>query len=102
MAQCTALACPRLKNSDPDNRELAVDFPRSLLTRDTLGNGWCNFCQKQRELMDYGHKHNWPEVHVTGQMRYGILAGQRDWYSSIACGKQDMIDALYASLIGNE
>lgn len=103
MAQCIALACPRLSNTDPDSRELAVNFPRGLLTHDALGNGWCNFCQKQRELMDYGNEHDWPAVRVQGaQGRYALLNDAADWYASIACGKQDMIDALYNSLIGNE
>lgn len=103
MAECTALACPRLKNTDYSNRELSITVPISQITKDATGHTWCNFCQKQRELMDYGHRHKWPEVSAQGaQGRYAILGDADEWYISIACGNQDSIDAFYAELIGNE
>lgn len=103
MAECTALACPRLRNTDPDNRTMNVAVPSSAITKDQMGHTWCNYCQKQRKLMDYGKEHKWPEVHADGaQGRYAILGGAEDWYVSIACGNQDSIDAFYRELIGDE
>lgn len=103
MAECIALACPRLKNTDPSNRALSVTVSSSLITRDKMGNNWCNYCQKQRKLMDYGKEHHWPEVHAVGtQGRYAILADAEDWYISMACSNQDAIDAYYAELIGED
>ena len=103
MAECTALACPRLKNTDPRNRELSITVPSTLITRDKLGHLWCNYCQKQRILMDYGKEHHWPEVRAVGQNgAYAIAGDAEEWYISIACSNQDAIDAYYAELIGTD
>jgi hypothetical protein len=102
MAECTALSCPRLNNTDLHNRALSITVPNSLITRDVTGHAWCNFCQKHRELMDYGHDHHWPAVRVqslTYAGHYALLPEQNEWYISISCGNQDMIGALYAALI---
>jgi hypothetical protein len=103
MAECTSLVCPRLRNSDYTNRALSIHVPSAQITRDALGHIWCNHCQKQRNLMDYGNAHHWPVVRaqsLTHSGYYALLAEQDEWYISISCGNQDMIDALYAALIG--
>lgn len=103
MAECTAMGCPRLKNTDPGNRELSVYVSPDRITRDKEGHTWCNYCQKQRRLMDYGKEHKWPEVRAQGiQGRYAIIADEEEWYISMACGNQDLVDAFYVELIGNE
>lgn len=103
MAECTSLACPRLRNTDPDNRELSINVPSSQITRDKSGHTWCNYCEKQRILMDYGKEHHWPDVSAQGvKGRYAILGDAEEWYISIACSNQDAIDAYYAELIGND
>jgi hypothetical protein len=103
MAQCTALACPRL-HADPEDRTMAIDFSSSLVTRDALGNTWCNYCIKQCELINWGKAHNWPEIHVTGERgRYAIAQGQWHWLTSVMGSNQDAIDAYHAAVIaGNE
>lgn len=102
MAGCMALACPRLKNLDPDNGELSIVVPTFQLTRDKAGNTWCNHCQKQRELMDFAHANHWPAVRVqslTHQGHYAITADYAGWFMGVAMGNADMIDALYTRLI---
>lgn len=106
--QCTALACPRIaywfgEHPDTSNRAMYVDFHSSLATKDVLGHTWCNYCQKHRDLMNWGHAHAWPEIHVTGEQgRYAIAQGQWHWVTSIIMGHQDAIDAYYASVIGGQ
>ena len=104
MAQCTALACPRLANMDLDNRALALTFSSSLATRDTSGNTWCNYCYKHRELMDYGKAHHWPAIRAMALdgYYYAIAEGQENWFQSIAGSRQDVIDAYYAECIGEQ
>lgn len=103
MAGCIALSCPRLQNADPDNRAMSITVPSSQISRDRMGNTFCNFCQHARHLMDYGHANNWPEVRAVGEHgRYLIPAGYREWYASIACGDANLIEAFYAELIGSE
>lgn len=99
MAECIALSCPRLANTDPDNRDMAITVPSSLITRDKMGNTFCNFCQHARAIMDYGHANNWPEVRAGV---YLIPPGHAEWHLSIACGDRNLIEAFYAELIGNE
>lgn len=103
MAQCTSLSCPRLKNTDPDNRAMSISFPSNLATRDCLGNEWCNYCTKQPALIAWAKKHNWPELHATGEEgRYAIASGCWQWRTSIVALNRDAIDAFYAEAIGNE
>ena len=103
MAQCVSLACPRLQNTDPDNRALALTFASGLATRDCLGNVWCNYCRKQPALIAWAKKNNWPPVQAIGLGgRYRIAEGCWNWKSSIMMGNQDMINAFSAELIGNE
>lgn len=100
MAECIALSCPRLSNPDPGNRALSITVPSSSqITRDTMGNSFCNYCQHARALMDYGHANNWPEVRSG---RYLIPLGHAEWHLSITCGDRNLIEAFYADLIGNE
>lgn len=103
MAQCTSLACPRLR-ADPEDRAMAIDFSSSLVTRDVLNNTWCNYCIKQCELINWGKAHNWPEIHVAGERgRYAIAEGQWHWQTSVLTSNQDAIDAYYAAVVaGNE
>lgn len=103
MAQCTALSCPRLLNSDSDNRSLAISFSSGSATRDCLGHVWCNLCWKQPALVAWAKKHNWPELHATGEQgKYAIAEGCWQWTTSIILCNQDAIDAFYAEAIGNE
>lgn len=102
MAECLALACPRLRNTDPDNRELSIHVPLADITKDKMGNTWCNHCQKQRRLIDYGHDHHWPAVRVkslTHAGHYAMAGEYAAWFAGVAMGNSDMIDALYAELI---
>lgn len=103
MARCTALACPRLKNFDPTNRAMSITVASSQVTRDKAGHTWCNFCQKQRELMNYGHEHKWPAVQIYDarlkQNVYMLLHDAHDWFATIACSNQETIDNLYTELI---
>lgn len=100
MAQCTALACPRLR-ADPDDRSMAINFSSTLVTRDVLGNTWCNHCIKQCELINWGKAHNWPEIHGTGERgRYALAQGEREWQASILTSNQDAINAYHASTVG--
>jgi hypothetical protein len=103
MAQCTALSCPRLKNSDPDDTSMQVNFSNLLVTRDVIGNTWCNYCLKQCALVDWGKEHHWPEIYATGQYgRYAIAEGKSEWIATVFCSQQDAIDAYHAEVIGNE
>lgn len=105
MAECIALACPRLRNTDPDNQELSIRVPQSDITKDKMSNTWCNHCQKQRTLMDYGHAHHWPSVRaqsLTHGGHYAIAGEYAAWFAAVAMGNQDSINALYAELIGND
>lgn len=102
-AECTALSCQRLRNTDPSNRALSITVPSSEITNDMMGHTWCNYCYKCRELMNYGKEHHWPAVRAQGKNgTYALLHDADEWYISIACGNQDSIDAFYHKLIGDE
>lgn len=94
---CTAVSCPRLRDID-----MSIRLKPDEADKDKLGNIWCNLCRKHLELMNWAHAHRYPSVRVRGQQWYAITAGKQDWYASVACGCQDMIDALYATLIEQE
>lgn len=94
---CTAVSCPRLRDF-----EMSIELTEDEAARDVFGNIWCNHCQKHRELMNWGHAHRFPAVRARGKQWYAIVEGKADWYASVACGNQDMIDALYATLIEKE
>lgn len=82
---------------------MSITVPSVQLTRDKTGRKWCNYCQKQRELMDYGHEHHWPAFQIYDarfeQDVYLLLHDAHDWFSTIACSNQKAIDNLYAELI---
>ena len=95
---CAALACPRISNMD-----LPYVVSSHELSQDAAGHSWCNFCERQRLLMDWASEHRWPAVRVQGKMRYAIYGGDgSDWFASVAGGNQDMVDALYETLIENK
>lgn len=53
----------------------------------------------QREIMDWGRAHVWPDVYVQGKMRYAVAAGAESWSMSVIGARQDMVDALYETLV---
>lgn len=98
MPECTALACPRLKDTT-----LGIFVSAERILRDSTGHLWCELCWKHCELMNYGNRYGWPEVRAQGQQgRYAMLGEAKEWYLSIACGSRDLVDAFYAELIGEQ
>lgn len=91
---CAALACPRISNTD-----LPYAVPARELYQDTSGHSWCNYCSKQRALMNWAADNRYPFIRVQGQMRYAILDGSDEWFTSVASAGQDMVDALYETLV---
>lgn len=97
MAECMSLACPRLRNPDPDNRALSINVPSSLITRTKSGHTFCNYCEKQRRLLDWAHKRQYPAIRARGERAYYAIAeGEWQWVTSIIANCQDAIDAFYA------
>lgn len=94
-AGCTTINCPRYRDIDAP-----VEMPKSQLLQDKRGNYWCTECRKRYELMDWGNEHHWPEVRATGQRgTYATLDDYADWFANVALGTQDLVDAMYTTLI---
>jgi hypothetical protein len=91
---CASLACPRISNTD-----LLYAVPARELYQDKIGHSWCNYCTKQRTLMNWAADNRYPFIRVQGQMRYAILDGSDEWFTSVASAGQNMVDALYETLI---
>lgn len=91
---CASLACPRISTTD-----LPYAVPAHELSQDKNGHFWCNHCAKQCAVMNWASEYGWPSVRVQGQMRYAILGGADDWFTSVAGAGQDMVDELYTTLI---
>lgn len=91
-AGCTTINCPRYRDIDAP-----VEMPKSQLLQDKRGNYWCTECRKRYELINWGDEHLYPEARVQGLSgaRYAVASGYADWFSSVAMGKQDMIDAWH-------
>lgn len=99
-AGCTTIGCPR--DADID---LPVRMPKSEMLKDTSGNYWCQLCSKRYELMNWAKDRNFPATRVqslTHDGHYAITGDVHSWFTGVAMGNQDMIDALYAAFIDNE
>lgn len=93
-AECSAFVCPR----EPNERG-SFSILKSQMYQDRLGHYWCNLCTRHYELMNWAYEHRWPAVRVQGKMRYAIYNDAGEWSTSIMGASQDMIDALYETLI---
>lgn len=91
---CSSLICPRGHDTS-----LAYVVPASELSQDNSRHFWCNYCAKQCAVMNWAAENRYPFIRVQGQMRYAILGGADDWFTSVAGAGQDMVDALYETLI---
>lgn len=88
-SHCASLACPRLS---------LLPTARAL-SQDATGHFWCDQCAKQCALMNWAAENGYPFVRVQGHMRYAVADGLESWFLSVAGANQDMIDALYTTLI---
>lgn len=91
---CSALICPRTRDT-----KLPYVVPAHELSQDYSRHFWCNHCAKQCAIMNWAAENRYPFIRVQGQMRYAILGGADDWFTSVASAEHDMVDALYETLI---
>lgn len=91
---CSSLICPRTHDDS-----LPYVVPASELSQDYTRHFWCNHCARQCAVMNWAAENGYPFVRVQGQMRYAILGGADDWFTSVASAGHDMVDALYETLI---
>jgi hypothetical protein len=49
--------------------------------------------------MNWATENKYPFVRVQGQMRYAVMGNADDWFTSVASAGQDMVDALYETLV---
>lgn len=93
-AYCSSIICPRASDLS-----LPYAVPATQMHRDRSGHCWCNYCTKQLAVMDWAAAHGYPFVRVQGALRYAIAEGLVNWYSSVSCAQQDMVNALYETLV---
>jgi hypothetical protein len=91
---CSSLICPRTSDMS-----LAYVVPTSELSQDHSRHFWCNHCSKQCAIMNWATENKYPFVRVQGQMRYAVMGNADDWFTSVASAGQDMVDALYETLV---
>lgn len=91
---CSSCSCPRIRHI-----ELADQGTTGEMETDQAGHIWCSACSQQRELMDWACANQWPSTRVQSQMRYAIMGGADDWFTSVATANADMVRALYETLI---
>lgn len=103
MAECMALACPRLHNTDYDNRELSLNVPSTLIAYSATGHAFCNHCWKQRRLLDWAHKRQFPAIRAMceGLGYVAIGEGEWNWITSIIGNRKEAIDAFFTEAIGD-
>jgi len=76
--------------------ECVADIPRDGAFRDTLGTYWCAKHRVRGLLINYGAKHNFPEVDFHP---YAIGNDEGLWRIAAMCGNAHMLE-LAASVLG--
>lgn len=93
-AYCSAIVCQH-----PPNENGSYLFDKSDMWQDATGHFWCDICTRHIELMNWAHENNWPAVRVQGKTRYAIYGTAKEWLTSVMTANQDMVNALYETLI---
>ena len=91
---CMTIDCPG--NAFPN---VAPSIAKSRMHQDVIGNYWCPRCAKRCELIAWAEENDWPAARVQGEMIYALIGSSADWYTSIVMASEDMITALYETLI---
>ncbi len=49
---------------------------------------WCEDCRHRGQLLDWGARHNWPEIAIHP---YAVASGMDFWQTAVLLGSDDMI-----------